>query len=417
MNAYLPLCFIKIPPFAHTCLMKEILLQQANAMQKELVEIRRYLHSHAETGFALTETTQFVTQQLQKIGLEPTPCGKSGIVATLSGKKANAKDKTLLLRADMDALPIPEQTQLDFACDNGNMHACGHDFHTAMLLGAAKLLKEHEQAFGGQVKLMFQPAEELLEGAKDMLENGVLKKPAVQAGFMFHVVTGVPLPVGCVLIANEGVSAPAADYFKITVQGKGCHGSTPSEGVDALTVAARILLALQEIPARELGISDPAVLTVGVFQGGKAGNVIADSAVLEGTLRSFDQDLQLRIKKRISEIATHIGTAFRATAETTFHGGCPTLVNDGTLSQFAKEAITELLGDDKVFSNPQQAPKAGASEDFAFLSQEIPVVTLALSAGKNDYPLHHPKVEFDESALPIGSATLAHLAVKWLNTP
>ncbi len=394
---------------------KKQFLNNAKTLQDELVCARRYLHANPEVGFNLKNTLAFIKTKLDKLEIPYSDCGKCGIVALIEGKKSKSK-ACFLLRADMDALPIKEESDLEFASQNSNMHACGHDMHTAMLLGSAKLLKAREKDFSGTVKLMFQPAEEILAGAKDMLEDGVLKSPKPQAGMMLHVVGGMPMPCGKFLFPRIGVSAPAADYFQITVQGKGCHGSTPHEGIDALTVAAHILLGLQEIPAREFATSDEGVLTIGVLQAGKAGNVIADSAIMEGTLRAYEDELRLRMKTRMVEIAENIAAAYRAKATVEFKDGCPTLLNDETLCDFIEKKCVELLGKDSALSskNKENALKSAASEDFAYISQEIPTVTLALTANGNGLPLHHPKVTFDENALWVGSALSAYVALQWL---
>ena len=397
---------------------KTNILKEAEEIRSELIFWRRYLHEHAETGFGLGTTLKCVQEELEQMGYAVERCGKSGLVATVSATKG----KTFLLRADMDALPIAEKTEEPFACKTGNMHACGHDMHTAMLLGGAKLLKKHEKELEGCVKLLFQPAEELLEGAKDCIANGVLKNPEVNGGIMLHVMTDVPFPAGTAIVSSAGGSAPAADYFRIEVRGKSCHGSAPWNGVDALTVAAHTVLALQEIPAREISLATPAVLTIGSMQAGTAGNVVADSAVLEGTLRAFDEETRENIKKRLSEISERVAKAFRAKAVVRFGGGCPTLVNDGELSAFAEKSARELLGGNAVFTSVALSGgatrKSGGSEDFAYISHEVPSVMIALAAGETEkgyrYPLHHPKARFDESALSVGAALYAHIAIEWL---
>ncbi len=395
----------------------EKLLNEAQALKKELIEIRRYLHKNAEVGFALDKTQNYIQKQLENMGITAQKCGKAGITALL-GKSTG---KTFLLRADMDALPIPERSGELFSAKNGNMHACGHDLHATMLLGAARLLKAQEKTLNGRVKLLFQPAEEILEGAKDVLKSGVLANPKVDGAMMLHVMTGNALPVGTAVVASQGVSAPAADYFTITVQGKGCHGSAPWNGVDALTVGARILLGLQELSARELSPSQTAVLTVGSIKAGSAGNAICDGAELSGTIRAFDEGVREYLKKRMKAIAENTAKAFRARAKITYQGGCPTLVNDGKLSALVyKTAGTvssrvyfsaDLTGDAKENS--------GGSEDFAYISHEVPSVMVALAAGEDKkgytYPLHHPKVKFDEDVLPIGAALYAYSALEWLN--
>ncbi len=391
-------------------------LKEAKEIEIEIIENQRYLHKNAEVGFELAKTAEYVKSKLEEIGCIVTPCGKSGIV-TLIGK---GEGKTFLLRADMDALPINEEADCDFACKTGNMHACGHDFHTAMLLGAAKLLKNHENEIKGTVKLMFQPAEEILSGAKNMIENGVLENPKPNGALMLHVMAGLPLKTGTIIVAN-GVSAPAADYFTINIQGKGCHGSTPQQGVDALTIGAHILIALQEINARELGVSDEATITIGKLNGGTTGNVIADKAVLEGTLRAYDEEIRSHIKKRISEITQGIADTFRGKGTADFGNGCPPLKNDGALSKEIQEYLTEAFGEEWVISTKKiggRTNKSGGSEDFSYISQEVPSLMLALAAGNSDegylYPQHHPKVKFDEKVLPIGSAVLVQSAFTWL---
>lgn len=392
------------------------ILEQAKALQEELKAHRRWLHSHAEVGFALTETKAYVRRQLEEMGYSPADCGKAGLVVTVGGKRTG---KTFLLRADMDALPIPEESGVEFACPNGAMHACGHDLHTAMLLGAAKLLKQHESELNGTVKLMFQSAEEIFEGSKDMIENGVLEDPRPDAALMIHVTAAVPMKAGMIIVCAPGVSAPAADYFTIKVQGKGCHGSAPQNGVDALTAASHILLALQEIHARELAASEEAVLTIGTFHGGTASNVIADCAELGGTIRTYDERTRAYLKERMSAIASSIAQAYRAEASVEFGSGCPTLVNDADLAGKTKAYLSEILGP-MVLSAADlgSGMRGGGSEDFAYVSQQIPSLMLALAAGEPDkgyvYPLHHPKVTFDESILSTGSAVFTQTAMCWL---
>lgn len=385
------------------------IIEESTAIQDELLTHRHWLHRHAEVGFALDETRRYVRQELERMGIETEDCGKSGLTAVL-GKGDSGK--TILLRADMDALPIPEESGVDFACVNGNMHACGHDMHTAMLLGAAKLLKKHESELNGTVKLMFQPAEEIFEGARDMLENGVLSDPKPDAAIMIHVTAASPMPSGMVIICPPGVSAPAADYFTVTVQGKGCHGSAPHNGIDAISAASHILLGLQEIHARELPSSEDAVLTIGTFQGGTAPNVIADKAVLAGTIRTYSEGSRNFLKERMQTISESIAAAYRASATVEFGSGCPTLVNDKALGKLLHKCLKEALDANMVLNAADlgTSMRGGGSEDFAYISHEVPSVMLALAAGRPDqgyiYPQHHPKVTFDESVLYVGTAVL-----------
>lgn len=401
----------------------EELLQEAASLQNDLITTRRYLHEHPETGFDLTETKAYVKKELTAMGYEPVDCGKSGLIALAGGKKPG---KVFLIRGDMDALPIREEADVDFPSKNGKMHACGHDMHTTMMLGAAKLLKAHEDEINGTVKLMFQPAEEIFAGSKDMIEAGLLKNPDVDAALMIHVMAGLPMPAGTVVVCDGGVSAPAADYFSIRIQGKGCHGSMPNNGIDPINAAAHIITALQEIHARELALSDEAVLTFGTIHGGAAENVIPDSVELGGTIRTYDEEVRSFLKTRMEEISQSIASAFRASAEVSFGTGCPTLKNDFELADSVAKYMKELLGPTKAFSAGQlnamsgekKAPKTAGSEDFAYVSQEVPSIMLALAAGNPNegycFPQHHPKVKFDEAALSYGSAIYTYAALRYL---
>lgn len=397
---------------------KEQILQEAKALQEEIKSHRLWLHTHAETGFDLTETKPYVKSTLTEMGYTVQECGKAGLVTTV-GKPGG---KVLLLRADMDALPIAEEADVHFACKNGRMHACGHDMHTAMLLGAAKILKAHESELDGMVKLMLQPAEEIFEGSKDMIASGVLENPRPDAALMIHVAAGMPLPAGTVVVSAPGVSAPAADYFTIRVHGKGCHGSAPQNGIDPLTAAAHILIALQEIHARELSASDEAVLTIGTFHAGEAGNVIPDTATMGGTIRTYDEKTRAYLKERMTAIAQSIAEAFRASAEVSFGSGCPTLVNNKDLSEKVTGYLKDLLGANRAFTTAElsggKPARGGGSEDFAYVSHEVPSLMLALAAGEPSkgyvYPQHHPKVKFDESVLSTGAAVFVDCALQYL---
>lgn len=403
------------------------ILEKAKSLQEELVGHRRFLHAHPEIGFDLQETYQYVYEQLVHMGYSPNSYGRRGLIASCGHA---SKGKTILLRADMDALPIQEETDLDFKSYNGNMHACGHDTHTAMLLGAARILKEQEENLNGRVILLFQPSEETFEGAKDMIEAGVLRDTCPDAALMIHIASGMPFETGSVIVCDGGVSAPAADYFEINIQGKGCHGSMPQMGVDPIMVAAHIITSLQEIHARELAMSDEAVLTIGSIHAGSASNAIPDTAVLGGTIRTYDEETRTYLKERMEQIISGVATTFRATAELKFTSGCPTLVNDATLSKEVTGYMKELLGPQMAFSKSDltammnqtggsgKTSKATGSEDFAYFSQEVPSIMLAIAGGKpqdgHSYPTHHPKVTFDENVLQYGVAVYAYSAVRYL---
>lgn len=385
-----------------------------------VTEDRRRLHACAETGFALEETFRVVWERLEEMGLSPRQCGRCGIVA-----EVGSGARCVLLRADMDALAMQEETGLAFAARNGCMHACGHDLHTAMLLEAARLLKAQEDNLPGTVRLMFQPAEESLEGAADMLKNGLLEPSRPEAAFMLHVLTGLELPVGTAIVSAPGVSAPAAGMFEICVQGKGCHGASPATGIDPILAAAHMVLNLQQIQSRELSLHQACVLTVGMLQAGDAPNVIPDRAVLRGSFRVIDTQAQAYIMRRIGEIAHATANLGRCSAEVRWLGSCPPLKNDAQLSQSTLATLRTLLGTEQVLLSSEiggsEATKNTGSEDFANISQEVPALMVALAAGRPQdghvHPAHHPGTTFDEAALPVGAAAYACMALNALQGP
>ena len=391
--------------------MHEIL---AAADAKRIAADRRYLHAHAETGFDLNDTFAYVWKCLTDMGLVPRKCGKCGIIADIG----QGKD-SVLLRADMDALPIREEADVSFASPNGCMHACGHDMHTAMLLEAARLLKDRENELKGCVRLMFQPAEEPLLGAADMLKNGLLDGVTVHAAFMIQVLTNVDLPTGTVIVSAPGVSAPAAGMFEVQIHGKGCHGAMPHTGIDPIAIAAHTVLNLQQIQTRELSLTQSCALTIGMLQAGETANVIPDSAVLRGSLRAFDDETHQYLIRRVEEIAVQTAALFRGSAEVKLLGGAPTLINDENLSKAMLPALRELLGEERVLLSSElggEAKKSSGSEDFANVSHAVPSLMVALAAGNPadgyTYPAHHPKTAFDEAVLPVGAAVYAQMALK-----
>ena len=393
------------------------LLQEAKQLQPELLQCRRTIHRHPETGFDLQETKALVKRHLTEMGYTPQECGKCGLVALAGGKK---KGRTILIRADMDALPIEEEAEVEYRSETpGRMHGCGHDMHTAMLLGAARLLKAHEDELAGTVKLMFQPAEELFQGADDMIGAGVLENPHVDAAVMIHVVPGLPLPSGIVLVPGAGTGMASCQQYRIVVKGKGGHGAMPHVSVDPITAAAHIHLALQEISSRELGPDEFGVFTTGMFRAGDASNIIPDTAEMRGTIRTADLAVNEKIKTRIREIAQGVGGAMRTEVTVDFFDFCPPMLADGALSECGLGYMKELLGDGAMSMAALGGPKVGGgSEDFAFVSCKVPTVGMFLSAGSPEegyaYSQHHPKVTFDDSILYRGSAAYAYFAARWL---
>ncbi|MBO0470714.1 amidohydrolase [Enterococcus sp. DIV0242_7C1] len=383
----------------------------ADGLQEELVEIRRHLHQNPEIGLELPKTVAFVKEKLTEYGYDPQSCGESGITV-VAGKKPG---KTFLLRGDMDALPIKELTDLSFKSENDYMHACGHDMHTTMLLGAAKILKEFEDDLEGQVKLLFQPGEEILSGSKVCIENGVLENPKVDAGMMMHVFPFSTLKVGQIMPTPGGTFMASADWFEINIKGRGGHGSQPETSIDPINVAVHIYTALQELSAREIGSEERFVLTIGEFTGGTPGasNIIPETTVMKGTLRTLKEDVRVQVKERMIAIAENIAKAFRAEAEVVFTNGCTTNVNDPELSAFTKDSLTETFGAERIVDIPISTPLMG-SEDFGEISQLIPTATVLLVASEENINLHNPAIVFDESILKEGAKVYFDTAVSWL---
>lgn len=380
------------------------ILTSAEALVSWLTDLRRKLHACPEIGFDLPQTSAVIRVELERLGMPFKTLGRGSIVAELGPKDGD----TILLRADMDALPVSEDSDILFRATNGNMHACGHDLHATMLLGAAALLKEKEVQLSRRVRLLFQPAEEVLQGAADAVSAGVTE--SVTAAYMLHVTVGTGLRAGTVVIPPADVTAPSADFFEIDVKGKGCHGADPASGIDPLSAAAQILISLQHLPAREFPSGARAALTVGSLQGGDSYNVIPDSARLRGSMRCYDEVFRSYLKERLETVSVSVGTAFRANTDVSFPAGCPSLVNDTELRKRAKTLLPGILGQDRLMAVDSPSGTAG-SEDFAVISRTVPSLMLALAAGDCGYPLHHPKVIFDEAVLPVGSATLAGLAL------
>ena len=391
--------------------MKEI-INEARELKEELINIRRTIHESPEVGSSLPNTKAFVMNKLKEYGYEPKEICESGIVATIEGSK---KGKTFLLRADMDALPVNEETTCEFKSTNGCMHACGHDMHTTMLLGAAKLLKENQSKINGTVKLVFQPDEEGFTGAKKMIKAGVLKDPDVDAAMAMHVHSGTPSNV---LLCGLGTTIAGCNKFKIVVKGSGCHGAMPHLGVDPINIAVHIYLSLQEIISREISATEePAVLTIGKFTAGDAPNVIPNEVVMEGTLRSLNKELSERIFKRMNDIVVSTAKMFRGEGELIELASAPPLSNDINLAKEVTSYIKDLLGEKSVIL----FEKGGmGSEDFASYSYEVPSVYVMLGAGtKDENPLygeamHNPKVVFNEDILVTGAAIHAYSAIMWL---
>ncbi len=374
------------------------ILQQARNLQPQLVDWRRQLHRCPEVGFDLPETMAFLKRELEGMGYAPADLGKAGLMAEMG----EPGGRTVLLRADVDGLGIREEAAVEFASPNGKMHACGHDLHATMLLGAAALIKKIPFS-GVRVRFYFQPAEELLQGAAAGVNAGVCD--GADEAYMLHTAVNTGLRPGTVILPPAGVIAPSADYFEISLQGKGCHGADPASGVDALSVAARILLGLQHLPAREFPSGERGVVTVGSLSGGDSFNVLSDTVTLRGTFRCYDESFRQQLKTRVEEIAHSTAIAYRTRAAVSFPSGCPSLENHSQLRERALGRLVSIFGQDGVLDVTTPSGTAG-SEDFAVISRTVPSVMMAIAAGDPGVGLHHPKVVFDESCLAYGVAAL-----------
>ena len=383
--------------------------ERALELKDETIANRRHIHKHAETGLDLPKTKAYVMEKLTEYGLEPKDCGY-GVTATL-GKGG----KVLLLRADMDALPMPEESGEEFACPTGKeAHTCGHDFHAAMLLTAAKMLKEKEDTLEGTIKFMFQPAEETFEGSKNMIENGILENPPVDAALAYHVSPG-KMPIGLFMYNDKDTMMYSVDGFKITIHGKGSHGAYPHVGIDPINIGVHIHLALQELIARESDPTHSCVLTIGQFAGGTAANIIPETAVLQGTIRTNKPEARELLVRRMKEVAEKTAAVYNGTVDIEMISEVPPLICNPKLTD-------EVVGYMQELGIPGLTPypgiSASASEDFAVIAEKVPSTFMYLSAGyldeRGQYPAHHPKAQFNEDVCPIGAACLAHCASQWL---
>lgn len=382
--------------------------QEALDIKDDLIAWRRTIHQAPEVGMELPNTVALVCGALQSMGYEPRRTA-GGVVAYLDGGKAG---KTFLLRADMDALPMPEETGLPFASRVPNAaHTCGHDIHTAALLGAAKILTAHREELRGRVKLVFQAGEEIAAGAKEMVEAGVLDH--VDACLAVHTLVANDPPTGTLTCA-PGPNLASTDLFSIRVTGKGCHGARPEAGINVINILCHIHTLLQTIVTQEKPQQSPAVMTVGRIAAGSAPNVLPDTGFLEGTIRTFDPAVRSQLKRRLAEVAQGTAQTLGGSAEVTFSTGIPAVICDEEVAASMLDYMTELVGKEHVRI---QAPRM-ASEDYAEFTTRVPGALIRLSCGcpQEGYTVdaHNPKVVFNEAALPAGAATYAYGAFRWL---
>lgn len=381
-------------------------LKSALSYQDKMVADRRHLHRNPEVGFELPKTVAYVKEQLKSYGYDNfTDLIDYGFYVEV-GKGGG---KTILLRADMDALPIQEESGLEYSSEiDGCSHTCGHDIHTATVLGAARMLKENEDALEGTVRIEFQPAEETLTGSKAMVDAGLLD--GVDVALAGHVwPTGAPG-----LMFNAGPSLTGANNFRMKVKGVGAHGAMPYNGVDPVYIGSQIINAIQVITTRELPFDQSATITAGGFDSPGSINIIPSEVTIEGTVRTFNNESREYIKERLPEIAHAIAKAYRGEVEFEFLSDVPPLVNDEELTASVRKYVEELYGDQ--YEVRDYAP-VHASEDFALVTQEVPSVYFFTGTAHPDYepkPVHHPEVVFNEEAIGYTAAAFAEVATRWL---
>ena len=388
--------------------------EKCKELQNELVAMRRDLHKIPEFGWDLPKTKAYVTGKLNEWGI-PYVENKSdsGLVATIKGGKDG---KTLALRADMDALLIKEANDVDYVSEHdGLMHACGHDTHMTMLLGAAKVLNENKADIAGTIKLIFQTDEENARGAERSIAEGCLE--GVDAIFGTHIGTIISpeIPSGTV-ICTPGCCMASYDKFVIKVKGYGCHGSTPEKGVDPINIGAHIVINLQEVIAREIAAVKPAVLTIGKFQAGDTYNIIPNEVLIEGTIRALEENVRQELAKRIGEIAEATAKTFRGEVEYEMIWGAPPVINNADMAALACECAKEVVGAENVIDHVD-APNMGG-EDFAYYAAQIPAAFMFLSSSNKEkgtaVPHHNPKFNVDEDVFWMGSALFVKIAEKFL---
>lgn len=360
----------------------------------EVISWRRYMHQHPELSFEETETAAFIADKLESFGLEvKTNIGGNGLIGVLTGKNPG---KTIALRADFDALPIQDEKDVPYKSTNpGVMHACGHDGHTSALLGIAQALSKFRDELNGSVVFLFQHAEELPPGgAKTMVEDGVLD--GVDVVFGAHLDSS--LPIGTVAV-GEGYKMAAVDKFAITIKGKGGHGAQPHEAIDSIVIGSEVVHSLQKIVSRRISPLQSAVVTIGVFQAGKAFNVIADSARMEGTVRTFDEKVRDQVEDEIRSIVKGVTSGFKADYSIDYLRGYPALYNHKKETELVKELFAEEFTSENVV---ELEPTMGA-EDFAYYLLERPGAYFKVGSRneqiETQFPHHHPHFDFDERAL------------------
>lgn len=390
------------------------IIKKTEEAEKYIIKCRRDLHQIPEIGLNLPKTSAYVSNELKNMGIEfRENVGVSGIVGLIRGSK---EGKTIALRADMDALPIKEETGLPFASGNGNMHACGHDAHAAILLGVSKILSENKDKIKGNVKLIFQPAEEGPGGAKPMLSEGAFENPKVDAILGLHVGNLMQgLKKGSIVVSYDSMMA-CLDRFRLKLIGKGCHGAYPETGVDPVVMTGNFLTVIQTIVSREIAATDNAVVTVGKIHGGQAYNIIPNYVELEGTVRAVHQSVREYLADRLEGIAKGISEAMRGTYEFDYTFGYPPLVNDEEFTKSFVSSAKKIMPEEDIIT--LKKPVMGG-EDMAYFLNEVPgtffFVNNPQEVEGQCYPHHNSKFDIDESVLLRAAALLVQGTLDFLD--
>lgn len=396
-------------------------LERAMELEDEIIRNRRHIHKYPELGMELPKTVRFVCEKLRSYGYKPELIG-GGVTCTVGNP-----GKVILLRGDMDALPMQEESGVEYASVNdGVCHSCGHDTHTAMLLAAAKMLKEREHELAGTVKFMFQPGEEVIEGAKSMIDAGILDNPKVDAALALHIQFGNTLYTDAdtgedvarspgVITYVPGYATQSGDQFLVTVTGEASQSSEPYKGVSAITAAAHMVTAIEQLVSMEVNCQEQAVVAVCKICGGTAANILCSEVTLEGTIRTFDNDLRIQLLNRFEEICRNTAKTFRADVKVEIVKAVPCVYNDPAFSEEMSGYMREICPEiHRVLRTP-------GGEDFAWVSHMTGkglLANLGVGSAKEGYiyPGHHPKMTIDESALKLGAAIYAHCADSWLRS-
>lgn len=380
-------------------------LPELKTVDAHILRIRRHLHRHPELSHHEHETAKYIANQLGEWGIpHETGIAGTGVVGLIEGEAGDGP--CVALRGDMDALPIKEERQVAYRSQrDGVMHACGHDAHCAMVLGAAKLLSDRKANLKGKVKLLFQPSEEdEPSGAAAMIKAGALKSPDVHAVLGLHV---FPFINSGLIGAKSGPAAASADEFEILVHGRGGHAGYPHLAVDPIVASAHVIMALQTIASRRIRPNDPVVVSIGKLEGGAKANVIPPTIKMRGTFRTHNPKVREDVAEEIDRIAQGVANAHGATAEVKIDWGCPPVHNDPTLTEAFYAIGDKLLGEGNVVRLPEALMGA---DDFAFYQQEVPGLIFRLGTGNaekgTEFPLHHPRFDIDEDTLPTGVAVL-----------